>query len=114
MMGVNIQIGLELEDIPHEVSRLLEDVSKKTARSLDDVDSIATSLKNDEIELENLAEQIASLQQFAHLSKKIVMRLEDCIAILNGFVILKKKELEPPQPELITPPETNKDSFSDS
>lgn len=91
-MLVQMKFHADLEEVPHEVSRLLEDVITKESaqlailqRSLGDITGSGA---------EGMLRQFTELQALVGKSLKISARIEDILGLIQGFhsAVLAAKE----------------------
>lgn len=112
-MLITLQYSADLEEVPQEVSKLINDVLDKEEITVSELYHISSFLKH--YNGNDVSEQITKIQQIVKRNLRGLARLEDVIAILQGYQQVKNVPQQPQEP--LTPPETNKvdkEEFSDS
>ena len=88
-MKVNIQYAVDFENIPREVAKLLPKHLDLTAEKSDIEDMILEG---------NIVNSIEMIDQLRKDLYDTDRRLQDCDALLKGFLEVKAKPEQPPEP----------------
>tara|TARA_Y100001938_G_C7992764_1_gene380370 strand:+ start:557 stop:856 length:300 start_codon:yes stop_codon:yes gene_type:complete len=88
-MKVNIQYAVDLEDIPREVAKLLPKHLDLTAEKSGIEDMLLEG---------NIINSIEMISQLRKVLYNTDRRLQDCDALLKGFLEVRAKPEQPPEP----------------
>tara|TARA_R110000824_G_scaffold374299_2_gene564802 strand:+ start:1385 stop:1723 length:339 start_codon:yes stop_codon:yes gene_type:complete len=99
-MNVTFSVQTEFDDIPIEVRYLLQAVQKELALASENVVALSETITTEHPDQESLLEhgkiELLSLHKIRLHMAKIDTRMEDCMAILGGYL----EHIEnPPDPE---------------
>ena len=88
-MKVNIQYAVDLEDIPREVAKLLPKHLDLTAEKSGIEDMLLEG---------NIINSIEMISQLRKVLYNTDRRLQDCDALLKGFLEVRANPEQPPEP----------------
>ncbi len=88
-MKVNIQYAVDFENIPREVAKLLPKHLDLTAEKSDIEDMLLEG---------NIVNSIEMIDQLRKVLYDTDRRLQDCDALLKGFLGVRAKPEQPPEP----------------
>lgn len=91
-MRVRISYSVELEDVPHEVVRILDGSVNKLCLIRDDLETLMYDIENDSIDAHRVGKTIQELRQDL---AKLDYELADSDSILKGYYeATKEPEVE--------------------
>ena len=89
-MNVTFSVQTEFNDIPREIAYLLQAVQKELDLATENVAGLAKTIVDEHTEQESLLNhgksELLSLHKTRLHMARIDTRMEDCMAILNGYL----------------------------
>jgi hypothetical protein len=89
-MNVTFSVQTEFDDIPREIAYLLQAVQKELDLVADNAGSLSRTIVDKHTDQESLLNhgktELLSLHNIRLHMAKIDTRMEDCMAILNGYI----------------------------
>lgn len=108
MDNVKIQYSVTLDDIPSEVGRILDDACGKLQVAQNNFSNVCHTLKY--VENTNVKVQISTLKESIEQAVKGLRKIDEMIAILEGYEQVKNT----PKEEMLTKSNENVEPFTDS